>query len=250
LYLPFENATCMITQRMLRTVFYSSVSLVVVLFLISNCTGKVATDEPVAEDKKETFTIVEQMPSPDGGIETFYEYLQKNIKYPAEARNRGTEEVIEVQFVVERDGSLSNITSITGDNPGLKEESETVVSKFTAFNPGSQRGRNVRVRMAIPIQFKLSDELDENGIPKGIIIINEIKVMAENLQVKADYESGTWSGHILNPDGEPIPGASIIIKGTTRGTVSDMQGSFSIDADEEAELVVSFVGYETQMLRN
>ncbi|MDN5210990.1 M56 family metallopeptidase [Fulvivirgaceae bacterium BMA12] len=105
--------------------------------------------------KDEIFTIVEQAPHPIGGMKVFYSYISKNLKYPKQARRMGIEGKVFVQFVVDSDGGLSDITVIKGIGAGCDEEAANVVRNANRWNPGYQRGTPVKVRMVIPITFKL-----------------------------------------------------------------------------------------------
>ena len=109
-------------------------------------------EEEVVE---EVFTVVEENAEPDGGMEAFYKYLGKALKYPSQARRMGVEGKVYVQFVVEKDGSLTDIKIVKGIGAGCDEEAERVVKEAKKWKPGKQRGRPVRQRMVIPIIFKL-----------------------------------------------------------------------------------------------
>ena len=114
------------------------------------------TQAGIPEEKvDEIFTIVEEQPSPDGGIKSFYEFVSKNLNYPAQARRMGMEGRVFVEFVVEKDGSLTDIKVVKGIGAGCNEEAVRVLSLAPNWNPGKQRGREVRVRMIMPIMFKL-----------------------------------------------------------------------------------------------
>ncbi|MCU0329208.1 MAG: energy transducer TonB [Chitinophagales bacterium] len=116
---------------------------------------KKPTEEPeeVADDAP--FTVVEDSAEPEGGMEAFYKFLGKNLKYPAQARRMGVEGKVFVQFVVERDGSLTDIKAVKGIGAGCDEEAERVVKEAKKWKPGKQRGRPVRQKMVIPITFTL-----------------------------------------------------------------------------------------------
>jgi periplasmic protein TonB len=101
------------------------------------------------------FTVVEEMPFPKQGYDEFYKFLSNEIKYPSEAREQGISGKVYVQFVVNKDGSLSNIEVVKGIGGGCDEEAARALSKSTKWTPGSQRGREVSVRMILPINFKL-----------------------------------------------------------------------------------------------
>jgi TonB family protein len=222
-----------------------------IIFLSSACNTETKTNEADSNSEEaEMYTIVEELPQPEGGLGSFYNYVQNEISYPLLARKNGIEGRVFVEFVVERDGSLSGIKAIKGINDECDNEAVRVMQSASAFKPGKQRGRTVRVRMVLPITFKLDPEnTNEDKSPKGIIIVGEIMYINEQMKVDASYTNGMWSGTILTQEGEPLPGAHIVVKGTTSGTVSDLDGTFSIEVQESQELVVSFVGYETKVLK-
>jgi len=112
--------------------------------------------EPMPEEKTdEIFTIVEQQPSPVGGIKAFYDYVGKNMKYPGQARRMGIEGRVFVEFIVEKDGSLTDLKVAKGIGGGCDQEAIRVIASAPKWNPGKQRGNPVRVRMVMPIMFKL-----------------------------------------------------------------------------------------------
>jgi protein TonB len=115
----------------------------------------VALDEPEEEEAETIFQIVEETPSPLGGLQAFYRYLGKNLKYPAQARRLGIEGRVFLSFVVEKDGSLTDIKVMRGIGAGCDEESIRVMAHAPKWNPGKQRGEPVRVRFTFPIVFKL-----------------------------------------------------------------------------------------------
>jgi len=123
------------------------------------------TDEPIPLFNFETlppekvdkiFDVVEENPSFPGGWEAFYKLVGSKLKYPAQARRMGIEGKVHLQFVVEKDGSIGDLFIAKGVGAGLDEESLRVMNLVPNFNPGKQRGRPVRVRMTIPIHFRLS----------------------------------------------------------------------------------------------
>jgi len=126
----------------------------------------VTIDEPVGNaDKKVTeddpnkiFTAVEQNPEFPGGLDAFYKYLGKTIRYPAVARENNTQGRVVVQFVCERDGSLTDIKVVRSIGDGCDEEAIRVVKNSPKWKPGIQNGRPVRVMYSVPINFTLSSE--------------------------------------------------------------------------------------------
>jgi len=115
----------------------------------------VETAPAVEEEVDEIFQVVENQPEPVGGMAAFYKHVQKNLKYPEQARRMGVEGRVFVQFVVDKDGNLTDVQILKGIGSGCDEEALRVVKSAPKWNPGKQRGRPVRVRMSIPIVFKL-----------------------------------------------------------------------------------------------
>lgn len=110
---------------------------------------------PEEEVADEIFTVVEDQPTPPGGMQAFYKYVGKNMKYPAQARRMGIEGRVFVQFVVDKDGTITEVQAIKGIGAGCDEEAERVLRNAPKWKPGKQRGRAVKVRMVLPITFKL-----------------------------------------------------------------------------------------------
>lgn len=111
---------------------------------------------PEEEEAEEIFTIVEEMPSFPGGVTAFHEYLRKNLSYSPVARKLGVEGKVFVQFVVDKEGRISEVTAIRGIGAGLDEEAVRVVKNSPPWIPGKQRGNSVKTRVVIPINFALN----------------------------------------------------------------------------------------------
>ncbi|MEM6841844.1 MAG: TonB family protein [Bacteroidota bacterium] len=190
----------------------------------------------------ELFMVVEEMPVYEGGMNAFYQYIASEMKYPIQARQKGVEGQVLVQFVVEKDGTLSDVQAIKGIGAGCDREAVRVMQNAASFKPGKQRGKPVRVRMVMPITFQLNE--DSLG-KQAMIVVEEVGLVNNQLQINADYTNGKWTGTIYDEDGTGFPGANIVVAGTTAGTVSDLDGNFSLEANESNDLVVSAVGYET-----
>lgn len=113
-------------------------------------------EAPVEEKADVIFDVVETMPTPPGGMEGWNKYLSKNLKYPTQARRMGIEGTVYVVFVVNTDGSIQDVEILRGIGGGCDEEAMRVVRNAPKWEPGKQRGRPVRVKMRLPIRFKLS----------------------------------------------------------------------------------------------
>jgi protein TonB len=110
------------------------------------------------EDPNEIFLVVEETAAPVGGMNAFYEYVGKKMagKYPAQARRMGLEGRVFVEFVVEKNGKLTDVKAIKGIGAGCDELAVKVVQEAPAWKPGKQRGKPVRQKMVLPIVFKLN----------------------------------------------------------------------------------------------
>lgn len=127
---------------------------------ILKVTQRVA-DEPVkpAEEKPEVenkvFEVVEQMPSFPGGPAALTKYLSDNIKYPVVAQENGVQGRVVVSFVVERDGSITDVKVARSVDPSLDREAMRVVRSMPHWIPGKQNGSAVRVKYNVPVSFRL-----------------------------------------------------------------------------------------------
>jgi protein TonB len=115
---------------------------------------------PVMEEEEEAeeviFTVVESMPGFPGGDAARIKYLNENINYPQMARESGIQGRVFVTFVVERDGSVTDVRVLRGIGGGCDEEAIRVIKNMPKWNPGKQRGKSVRVQFNMPILFKLN----------------------------------------------------------------------------------------------
>ena len=114
------------------------------------------------QDTADIFEVVEQMPVfPKGGFAGLMQYLGQNIRYPEAAKNAGKQGRVTVQFVVEKDGSISNAKVIRNVDPALDQEAVRVISEMPKWQPGMQRGEAVRVTFTVPVMFRLNKPAEE-----------------------------------------------------------------------------------------
>ena len=111
--------------------------------------------------KGDAFDVVEQMPSFPGGMKALMNYLQENIKYPKDAQDAKKEGRVIANFIVEKDGSISNVKIVRSIFPSLDAEAERIITAMPKWIPGMQNGENVRVKYTIPISFSLGDVVYE-----------------------------------------------------------------------------------------
>lgn len=118
----------------------------------------IAAPEPpkhVVEETTKIFTVVEQMPMYPGGEGALLGYLRDNIHYPTVAAENGVQGRVVVGFVVERDGSITDVKILRGVDPSLDREAMRVVKSMPRWNPGKQNGSAVRVKYQVPVSFRL-----------------------------------------------------------------------------------------------
>ena len=117
---------------------------------------EIATPEPPKhEEENKVFDVVEQMPSFPGGPSALMAYLSSRVKYPAVAEEKGIQGRVTVQFVVEKDGSVTDVKTMKSVDPSLDREAERVVKSMPKWIPGKQNGSAVRVKYFVPVVFRL-----------------------------------------------------------------------------------------------
>ena len=116
---------------------------------------EVGLEDVEEEESEEIFLIVEEQPAPIGGMKAFYEHINSTIRYPSSARRMGIQGRVFVQFVIEKDGSISQVEVLRGISESCNSEAIRVVSDAPAWKPGKQRGKPVRVKMVLPVSFRL-----------------------------------------------------------------------------------------------
>jgi protein TonB len=115
----------------------------------------IAEPEPPKVEETKVFDVVEEMPQFPGGQAALLEYLAKNIKYPVVAEENGVQGRVIVTFVVERDGSITDVRVVKSVDPSLDKEAARVVKSMPKWQPGKQNGSAVRVKYTVPVTFRL-----------------------------------------------------------------------------------------------
>ena len=118
-------------------------------------TEPVKAEAPKPEVENKVFDVVEQMPSFPGGQGALMQYLANNIKYPVVAQENGVQGRVVVSFVVERDGSITDVQVVRSVDPSLDREAQRVVRSMPKWIPGKQNGQAVRVKYNVPVSFRL-----------------------------------------------------------------------------------------------
>ena len=110
---------------------------------------------PKPEVSTKVFDVVEEMPSFPGGNGALMSYLNGNTKYPVVAQENGVQGKVIISFVVERDGSISDVKVARSVDPSLDREAQRVVKSMPKWTPGKQNGQTVRVKYTVPVVFRL-----------------------------------------------------------------------------------------------
>ena len=126
-------------------------------------------------EKEEAFLVTETMPlfptedpaAPYGDLSNFRAWVQKNVKYPAEAFEKGIGGRVVLSFVVEKDGSVSSIEKLQSPDASLWEEARRVIASSPKWKPGEQRGQIVRVKYTLPVDFRLTKASDTPAPESG-----------------------------------------------------------------------------------
>lgn len=109
----------------------------------------------IKQEEDEVFQVVEEQPMYPGGMQELMKYLQKEMKYPKEAQDKGIQGRVIVQFVVNKDGSICDEHVVKSVDPQLDAEAIRVIRSMPNWIPGKQRGEPVRVRFTLPLTFRL-----------------------------------------------------------------------------------------------
>ena len=164
---------------------------------------KASNSEP---QEKVIFQVVEEMPQFPGGMGEAMKFLAKNMKYPVAAQQAKIEGRVIVQFVVEKDGSVSDVKVMRGVNSELDAEAIRVVSMMPKWIPGKQRGKAVAVKYTMPIMFRLqtpASEKEKNSSP----IVMEV-------EEGASKESVDGMMNLVRPNSQKEDAPVIRINGT------------------------------------
>jgi len=110
---------------------------------------------PIEEEDQVIFQVVETMPSFPGGDKELFKFLSNNVKYPVIAQENGIQGRVICQFVVNKDGSIVDVEVVRSVDASLDKEAIRVIKSMPKWSPGKQRGKSVRVKYTLPVNFKL-----------------------------------------------------------------------------------------------
>lgn len=166
-------------------------------------TQKVVT--PAASDNQ-TFDVVEQMPEFPGGMRAGLEFMARNLKYPTKAQEAGKQGRVIVQFIVQKDGSLSDLHVLRAVDPWLDAEAIRVISIMPKWKPGMQDGKAVAVKYTMPVTFALEGSKNKPQVGK-----NDVVVVAYGTDSDAPADVPTIRMHQNGKDGLGKEGASPLV---------------------------------------
>lgn len=168
-------------------------------------------------DKIYNIAVIEQPPTYPGGEKALFEYLGNNIKYPETARENGIEGTVYIEFVIAKDGSVTNVKVLRGIGGGCNEEGLRVINAMPKWKPGRLQGYPVMVKYTLPIKFKLEDNYTTStnttaGFIGGEVALSEY--LANNLKYpkkarKKKIEGTVVVNFIVTANGS-ITGAKIV----------------------------------------
>lgn len=129
--------------------------IIMALMALFGLTTVSAQKTVVAKKNQQVFDVVEKMPEYPGGQAALFEYLSKNVKYPADAEKKKIEGRVLVTFVVNTDGSITDIEVVRKTFPSLDAEAVRVISGMPKWKPGEHKGKKVHVKYSVPLIFRL-----------------------------------------------------------------------------------------------
>lgn len=172
----------------------------------------------VEEYKGEVYEVVEEQPLYPGGNAAMMKFLSNNIKYPVAAQEKGTQGRVITNFVVEKDGSLSDFQVIRGVDPSLDAEALRVLKTMPKWKPGKQKGEEVRVRFTLPVVFRLQSPpppppppptpVKESGSNDVFVVVEKqpefpggnaamMKFLSDNIKYPAEAQEKGIHGRII-----------------------------------------------------
>ena len=131
----------------------------IVFFLLRSMTNLTyAQSENDSTQKVYEFFEISVLPEFPGGAMEMQKFISSHMKYPKEAVDNAIEGTVAIQFVIDKDGSVTNIKILKNPGGGLGEEAERVIGKMPKWSPGYQRNQAVRVKMIVPLKFKMNND--------------------------------------------------------------------------------------------
>jgi TonB family protein len=179
-------------------------------------------------------------------MEAFAANLYNVLKYPLEARSKGVEGKVFVEFVVELDGTISNLKVLKGIGAGCDEEAMRAIQDAGLWNPAKQRGVAVKQRMVMPINFSTGSSAQKTS---GLMTNPQEMTVEYQLRSEGNSEK-VLIGKVKTPEGAPLQGVNLVISATTTGTVSGSDGSFRLTLPATSgEVWLSHISYKSSRIK-
>lgn len=176
----FNQSLTLKRIEMMRTIKKrtSAWKFVAAAAVVAGCFVFIACQDQVNNSSVPASAEAQDLPSPEGGMDQFYTYLKRNLRYPKDAREKSIQGKVLVEFLVKEDGSVSEIKTLASPDPVLAEEAKRLVAAGPKWVPGKQGGSIVEQRMVLPIVFKLdgvvntsSEALTPDGALKEVVAV-------------------------------------------------------------------------------
>jgi len=198
-----------------------------------------------AKNESQVFSVVDEMATPVFGFDALYENLGHIIQYPEQARKNGVEGKIYIEFVVQTDGTLSDIKLIRGVDDDIDTEALRAFYQLQAkWNPAIHQGQLVKMRMTMPIVFSLKNRSHASREPNAV---EQMEVAFGTNRSLKPHANGKLmiEGVVYSNDGTPLPGVKVEIKGSNEGGYSDSDGKFIFETSQEKGVAhFSFEGFK------
>lgn len=187
----------------------------------------------IMEDN-EAFIPVEEAPEFPGGTKALMQFLARNIKYPADAEKNKTEGRVIVQFIVEKDGKISEETVVRSVSPSLDAEALRIIRLMPAWTPGKQRGKAVDIKFTLPITFRLEqqDGLEKDDI---LFLVNGEEVSLDIIKA-LDPQKIASIDIVKDPkvlEAYSVKGKKSIMKVTLKEADSQPEGTIQIRGEKK-----------------
>ena len=135
--------------------WFASIWTASALFLVVACQEQAKSSEAKTGLNDAVYTVVDEVATPEGGITAYYAYISNHLKYPAQARRTGVEGKVFLEFVIQKDGSVTDVTVREGIGAGCDSAAVEVITRAPKWTPAKNDGEIVAMKMVLPIIFKL-----------------------------------------------------------------------------------------------
>ena len=204
-------------------------------------TASVAVKDTLTPDES-VFEVVEQTPEFPGGYKEMMKYIEQNMRYPEEAKKAGTQGRVVVQFLVNKNGAISDVSVLRSVDRLLDAEAVRLVRSMPKWKPGMQKGKAVTVKYTVPVLFSL-DELDEKVRQKNLTLIMKGTSAADYADVLILVDGREVTSeilHALNP--ERIQSISVLKE------PSDIIAKYTTDKSKKSVMLVTLKKEEPKPL--